>query len=35
MGFSKNILIAFVFTIFFVVSNVHCYPGKEFIFILF
>ncbi|CAN7032531.1 unnamed protein product [Brassica rapa subsp. trilocularis] len=29
MGFSKNILIAFVFTIFFVVSNVHCYPDFE------
>ncbi|KAF3552447.1 hypothetical protein DY000_02010108 [Brassica cretica] len=27
MGFAKNILITFVFTIFFVVSNVHCYPG--------
>ncbi|KAF8111875.1 hypothetical protein N665_0071s0015 [Sinapis alba] len=26
MGISKNILITFVFTIFFIVSNVHCYP---------
>ncbi|KAL0698094.1 hypothetical protein Bca4012_054217 [Brassica carinata] len=29
MGISKNILIAFVFTIFFIVSNVHCYPDFE------
>ncbi|CAN6987961.1 unnamed protein product [Brassica oleracea var. botrytis] len=29
MSFSKNILIALVFTIFFLVSNVHCYPDFE------
>ncbi|KAF8087932.1 hypothetical protein N665_0560s0010 [Sinapis alba] len=29
MGISKNILISFVFTIFFIVSNVHCYPDFE------
>ncbi|KAF8048424.1 hypothetical protein N665_2518s0002 [Sinapis alba] len=29
MGVSKNILITFVFTILFTVSNVHCYPYFE------
>ncbi|KAF8090918.1 hypothetical protein N665_0461s0004 [Sinapis alba] len=29
MGISKNMLITFVFTIFFIVSNVHCYPDFE------